>query len=136
MSNHVILTSMLFALGFTEAALGQLASSGSMGVSATVLGSINVTFATDPSGLAVTGTSTSAGSLSLGNVSMFGGAVPVNVTKTINGLESFKLATPFDVRVDLANSPKFNLYISGDALHRRRHAELVAGRGGYFHGNA
>jgi hypothetical protein len=30
--------------------------------------------------------------------------LPANVTKTINGVASFNLATPFDVRVDLANS--------------------------------
>lgn len=35
---------------------------------------------------------------------MYGGSVPTNVTKTVNGSTSFSLATPFDVRVDLANS--------------------------------
>jgi hypothetical protein len=36
---------------------------------------------------------------------MYGGTVPTNVTKAVNGTTSFDLSTPFDVRVDLANSP-------------------------------
>jgi hypothetical protein len=35
---------------------------------------------------------------------MFSGTVPANVTKTVNSTTSFDLSTPFDVRVDLANS--------------------------------
>jgi hypothetical protein len=103
MNNNLFLTGIFSALVLVGAA-GAQNGSGSIGVSATVQGSINLTFATDPSGLAVTGTSTSAASLPLGNVSIYGGTVPANVTKTINGVASFNLATPFDVRVDLANS--------------------------------
>jgi hypothetical protein len=99
-----VLTSVLFALAASGAANAQVAGSGTMGVTATVQGSILLTFVTDPSGLAVTGTATSAASLPFGNVQMFGGTVPANVTKTVNGLLSFDLVTPFDVRVDLANS--------------------------------
>jgi hypothetical protein len=36
-------------------------------------------------------------------VRMYGGTVPANVTKTVHAT-SFDLSTPFDVRVDLANS--------------------------------
>jgi hypothetical protein len=103
MKNRVILTGVLFALAFAGIASAQTGS-GTLGVTATVAGSINLTFVTDASGLAVTGTGTSTASLPFGTVSMYGGTVPTNVTKTVNGVLSFSLSTPFDVRVDLANS--------------------------------
>jgi hypothetical protein len=102
MRNKIILA-VLSAFALTGIANAQ-AGSGTMGLTATVQGSILLTFVTNGSGLAVTGTTTSAASLPLGLVQMFGGSVPANVTKTINGLLSFDLSTPFNVRVDLANS--------------------------------
>jgi hypothetical protein len=42
------------------------------------------------------GHTTSAASLGLGNASMYGGAVPANLTKTVNSTKSFDLSTPFD----------------------------------------
>jgi hypothetical protein len=103
MKNKLILTGVLSAFALAGIASGQTGS-GTLGVTATVQGSINLTFATDASGLAVTGTGTSTASLPMGNVSMYSGTLPANVTKTVNGIVSFSLATPFDVRVDLANS--------------------------------
>ena len=102
MQNKFILTTVLSAFALIGVANAQTGS-GTLGVTATVQGSINLTFVTDASGLAVTGTGTSTASLPLGNVSMYSGTVPANVTKTI-GATSFSLSTPFDVRVDLANS--------------------------------
>ncbi len=102
MKNGFILTSVLSAFALTGVANAQTGS-GTLGVSATVQGSINLTFVTDASGLAVTGSTTSTASLPFGNVSMYSGTVPANVTKTIHAT-SFDLSTPFDVRVDLANS--------------------------------
>jgi hypothetical protein len=102
MKNRFILTSVLsvFALaGMTNAQTG----SGTLGVTATVQGSINLTFVTDDSGMAVTGTGTSTASLPFGNVSMYSGSVAANVTKVAHAT-SFDLSTPFDVKVDLANS--------------------------------
>jgi hypothetical protein len=103
LQNKLILTSVLSAFALIGVANAQTGS-GTLGVTATVLGSINLTFVTDASGLAVTGTGTSIALLPLGNVSMYSGTVPANVTKTITGTTSFSLSTPFDVRVDLANS--------------------------------
>jgi hypothetical protein len=103
MKNLYVLTIALSAVALTGVANAQTGS-GTLGVTATVQGSINLTFVTDASGLAVTGTATSSASLPFGNVSMYGGTVPANVTKTVNGVTSFDLSTPFDVRVDLANS--------------------------------
>jgi hypothetical protein len=102
LQNKFILTTVLSAFTLIGVANAQTGS-GTLGVTATVQGSINLTFVTDASGLAVTGTGTSTASLPLGNVSMYSGTVPANVTKTI-GATSFSLSTPFDVRVDLANS--------------------------------
>jgi hypothetical protein len=102
MKNKLILTSVLSAFAITGIANAQTGS-GTLGVTATVQGSINLTFVTDGSGMAVTGTATSTASLPFGNVSMYSGSLPANVTKTI-GATSFDLSTPFDVRVDLANS--------------------------------
>jgi hypothetical protein len=103
MKNLPILARVLAALVLTGVANAQTGS-GTLGVSADVQGSINLTFVTDASGLAVTGTATSTASLPFGTVRMFGGSLPPNVTKTVNGTTSFDLSTPFDVRVDLANS--------------------------------
>jgi len=102
MKSRLILTTVLSALALAGAVDAQTGS-GTLGVSATVQGSINLTFVTDESGMAVTGTATSTASLPFGNVSMYSGTVPANVTKT-TAATSFSLATPFDVRVDLANS--------------------------------
>src|ERR1700674_2515585 len=103
MKNKFILTSVLSAVALAGVASAQTGS-GALGVTAEVAGSINLTFVTDASGLAVTGTGTSTASLPFGTVSMYSGTVPTNVTKTVNGTTSFDLSTPFDVRVDLANS--------------------------------
>src|SRR3984893_15954891 len=102
MKNKLILIIVLSVFALTGVANAQTGS-GTLGVTATVQGSINLTFVTDASGLAVTGTGTSTASLPFGTVRMYGGTVPANVTKTVHAT-SFDLSTPFDVRVDLANS--------------------------------
>ena len=81
MKNKFILITMLSAVAFTAVANAQTGS-GTLGVTATVQGSINLTFVTDASGLAVTGTGTSAASLPFGTVGFYGGTVPAHVTKT------------------------------------------------------
>jgi hypothetical protein len=103
MKNRLILASVLSAFALAGVANAQTGS-GTLGVTATVQGSISLTFVTDASGLAVTGTGTSTASLPFGAVSMYAGTVPTHVTKTVHGATSFDLSTPFDVRVDLANS--------------------------------
>jgi hypothetical protein len=114
MKTRFFLTSMLGALALVGSASAQagLSSSGTLGVTATVQGSINLTFLTDASGLAMTGTGTSTASLPFGNVSMYAGTVPANVTKTRNGITSFDLSTPFDVRVDVANTASPNYILT------------------------
>ncbi len=103
MKRRIVLVSVLSVFALTEVVNAQT-SSGTMGITVNVQGSINLTFSTDVSGLAVTGTNTSTASLPFGTVSMFSGTVPANVTKTVNGTTSFALSTPFDVRADKSNS--------------------------------
>jgi hypothetical protein len=106
MRNRFVWTSVLSAFVFAGLAFAQSGetSSGTMTVTCTLVGSINLTFVTDASGLAVTGTTTNTGTLPFSTVQMYGGSVPANVTKTLHGILSFDLSTPFDVRVDIANS--------------------------------
>src|ERR1700679_2037739 len=112
MKTRFVLVTLLSALVITGAASAQTGS-GTLGINATIQGSINLTFLTDASGMAVTGTSSSTASLPMGTVSMYGGTVPANVTKTVNGAAvSFNLSTPFDVRVDLANSSSTTFTLS------------------------
>jgi hypothetical protein len=103
MRKRIVLSTALSAFAFIGIANAQTGS-GTLGVSATVAGSISLTFVTDVSGVTLTGTGTSAAILPFGTVSMFGGSLPTNVTKTATGTTSFTLSTPFDVKVDLANS--------------------------------
>lgn len=59
---------------------------------------VTLTFVSDPSGIALSGSGTAAASLSFGSVQAFGGSVPTGVTKTTNA-SSFILSTMIDVQV-------------------------------------
>ena len=60
---------------------------------------IALVFKSDPSGIALTGSGTPVASMALGNVQAYGGTLPTGVTRTVNGVSSWKLSTPFDVQV-------------------------------------
>ena len=102
MNKQFILASVLSA--FTGLVSAQVVGGGSMGVTADIQGSILVTFISDGAGLAVTGTGTSAATLPFASEQMYGGTPATGVTKVLNGVTSFTLSTPVDVRVDIANS--------------------------------
>jgi hypothetical protein len=117
MKNKLILTSVLSAFVLTGVVNAQpgVVGSATMGVTATLTGSINLILSTATGGMTVTGTGTSTASLPFGTVQMFGGTVPTGVTKTINGGNvSFTLSTPFNVEADLANttSDSFSLSVT------------------------
>jgi hypothetical protein len=78
-------------------------ASGTVAVTATVGSSVSLTFVTDPNGIALGGAGTSAATVAFGSVQAYGGVVPTNVTKTVNGTTNWKLSTPFDVVVQVAN---------------------------------
>jgi hypothetical protein len=83
-------------------------ASGTVAVTATVGSSVSLTFVSDPSGITLGGTGTSAATIAFGNVQAYGGSVPSNVTKSVNGTTNWKLSTPFDVVVQVANQSSSN----------------------------
>jgi hypothetical protein len=83
-------------------------ASGTIAVTATVGSSVSLTFATDASGITLVGTGTSAATIAFGSVQAYGGVVPANVTKTVNGTTNWTLSTPFDVVVQVANQTSSN----------------------------
>jgi len=112
MKNKLVLMTVISAFGLASVAyaLPPVTSGGTMAFSADVLSSINLIFTTDASGFTVTGSGSAAGTLTLGNVQMYGGTVPTNVTRTPNTNVSFTLSTPIDVEVDVANDPSSLTY--------------------------
>ncbi len=78
-------------------------ASGTVAMSATTTGTLNMTFVTDASGIAVGGTGTSAATIAFGTVQAFGGSLPTGVTRSVNGTTNWTLSTPFDVEVDKSN---------------------------------
>src|SRR5438045_7288246 len=90
---------------FSSLALAQTAT-GTLTVSATVNGSINLVFNSDASGVALTGAGTNAATLAFGNVSAYG-AVNAGVTRT-TAATSFTVSSPFDVLVTKSNSASAN----------------------------
>ena len=111
MANKLAFMTALTALAFSGIATAQVVGSGTMTVSATVVGTINLTVITDAAGLPVTGTGTAAGTLAFGNVQMFGSTPPAGMTQVVNGIASFTISSPVDIRADLSNSasPNFTL---------------------------
>jgi hypothetical protein len=111
MKNKLFLTTLFATLGLTGIVNAQTTASGSLGVSATIVGSINLSFTTASGGFPVTGTGTATASLALGSMQMYGGTVPSTVSRVLTGITAFTLSTPVNVEVDLANqsSPNYSL---------------------------
>jgi len=78
-------------------------SSATMAVTVTVAGSVSLILQTDASGLTLTNSGTSAVIAAFGTMSAYGGTVPTGVTKTVNAPTNWKISTPFDVVVQVAN---------------------------------
>jgi hypothetical protein len=117
MKNRIILSTALAAFAFAGVASASTGGDGSagsatMGVTATIVGSISLTVSTDSLGYAVTGSGSSAGTMALGSVQMYGGTVPTNVVRSLTGSTSFTLTTPFDVTALLANSSSSTFVLS------------------------
>jgi hypothetical protein len=94
------------ALMMTSLAAAQTAT-GTLNVSATVTGSINLVFNSDAAGVALTsGAGTNAAALDFGTVSAFG-AIPATITRTTTA-SNFTVSTPVDVLVTKTNSSSAN----------------------------
>jgi hypothetical protein len=84
----------LWLMPVLASAQGQTAS-GTLTVTANLLGSISITFVTDASGVTLASSGTNAATLAFGNVSV-SSTPPSEVTETV-GATSFTISTPFDV---------------------------------------
>ncbi|HLX00301.1 MAG TPA: hypothetical protein VKR82_16800 [Candidatus Acidoferrales bacterium] len=107
---HKLITLALLAIAvsFGVQPAHATVATGTVAVSATVSASVSLTFVTDGSGILLGGTGTSAATISFGAVQAYGGVVPANVTKTLNGTTNWSLTTPFDVVVQVANQTSSN----------------------------
>jgi hypothetical protein len=90
---------------FSSFASAQTAN-GTLTVTATVQGSINLVFNSDPAGVALGGSGTNAATLAFGNVSAFG-AVSAGVVRTV-AAGSFTVSSAVDVNVSKTNSASAN----------------------------
>lgn len=90
---------------FASFASAQTAN-GTLTVTATVQGSINLVFNSDPAGVPLGGAGTNAATLAFGNVSAFG-AVSAGVVRTV-AANSFTVSSAVDVLVSKTNSASAN----------------------------
>ena len=99
---------MLLAIAFGTGTASATSASGSMAVSVTVASSVEFLLQTDGSGLSLTNSGTSSVTAAFGTMSAYGGTVPSGVTRTVNGTTNWKISTPFDVVIQVANQTSSN----------------------------
>jgi len=92
-------------------ALSAQTATGALTVTANVQGTINLTFISDASGVALTGSGTNAATLAFGNVSAFG-ALNAGVTRPSVTGTNFTVRSPFDVAVVKSNSSSANFTLT------------------------
>jgi hypothetical protein len=107
MKKVILLTIFAAQMMISSAAVAQTTASGTLNVTATVNGSIQLVFISDGSGVSLTGSGTSTATLAFGNVSAFG-ALAANITRTVVAGTSFTVSTPVDVQVNKTNSASAN----------------------------
>jgi len=91
----------------SSVASAQLTANGTLTVTATVNGSINLVFNNDAAGVPLSaGAGTNTATLALGNISAFG-AIAANITRTTTAT-TFTVSTPVDVLVTKTNSVSAN----------------------------
>jgi hypothetical protein len=78
-------------------------ASATMAVTVTVASSVSLILQTDASGMTLTNSGTSAVIAPFGTMSAYGGTVPTGVTRTVNAPTNWKISTPFDAIVYVAN---------------------------------
>jgi len=86
--------------------------SGTLTVTANLLGSISMTFISDPSGVTLTSSGTNAATLAFGSVSA-SAAPPTHVTETV-GATTFTVSTPFEVAVTVSNVTSANYALTAE----------------------
>jgi hypothetical protein len=107
MKKVTLLTIFAALMMISSAAVAQTTASGTLTVSATVTGSINLVFNSDAAGLALsTGAGTNAATLAFGNVSAFG-AIPAGIVRSTTA-SNFTVSSAVDVLVTKTNSTSAN----------------------------
>ncbi len=94
---------VLVALVCGAASASATSSSATLAVSVTVGSSMSFVLQADASGITLTNSGTSAVTAPFGTMSAYGGTVPVGVVRTVNGTSSWKISTPFDAVIAVAN---------------------------------
>lgn len=107
MKKVVLLTIFAALMMISSAAVAQTTASGTLNVTATVTGSIQLIFISDGAGVPLSGSGTSTATLAFGNVSAFG-ALGANISRTVVAGTSFTVSTPVDVQVNKTNSASAN----------------------------
>jgi hypothetical protein len=100
---RIIVLSLFIVLLASMSAMAATTATGTLSVTATVVGSVNLVFNSDASGVTLTGAGTNAATLPFGSVQAFGGVVPTGVTRTV-AASSFTVSSPVDVYVTKNNS--------------------------------
>jgi len=108
MKKVMLLTIFAALMMISSAAVAQTTASGTLTVTATVTGSINLVFNSDASGLALSsGAGTNAATLAFGNVSAFGALASPNIVRTTTAT-TFTVSSAVDVLVTKTNSASAN----------------------------
>jgi hypothetical protein len=107
MKKVTLLTIFAALMMSSSAAVAQTTASGTLTVTATVTGSINLVFNSDGSGLTLSsGAGTNAATLAFGNVSAFG-AIPAGIVRSTTA-STFTVSSAVDVLVTKTNSASAN----------------------------
>jgi hypothetical protein len=108
MKKVMLLTIFAALMMISSAAVAQTTASGTLTVTATVTGSINLVFNSDASGVALSsGAGTNAATLAFGNVSAFGALGSPNIVRTTTAT-TFTVSSAVDVLVTKTNSASAN----------------------------
>jgi hypothetical protein len=107
MKKVMLLTIFAALMMISSAAVAQTTASGTLNVTATVNGSIQLIFISDGAGVQLSGSGTSTATLAFGNVSAFG-ALGANISRTVVAGTSFTVSTPVDVQVNKTNTASAN----------------------------
>jgi hypothetical protein len=106
MKKVLLLTIFAALMMISSAAVAQTTASGTLTVTATVTGSINLVFNSDGAGVALGGAGTSTATLAFGNVSAFG-AISAGIVRSTTAT-NFTVSSAVDVLVTKTNSTSAN----------------------------
>ncbi len=131
MKKVMLLTIFAALMMISSAAVAQTTASGTLTVTATVTGSINLVFNSDAAGVALSsGAGTNAATLAFGNVSAFG-AIPAGIVRSTTA-SNFTVSSAVDVLVTKTNSASANYTLESAAGLGGRSEHLGSRRRGSY----